>query len=120
MVDVDKYRPQIVETVNEKLNGHFDLGHLQLSLWGHIRVEIDGLKLQDAQGKDVVAVKNASFFLPFFPLLSGSPVVDLQLDSPSVNVTKSRAGKLNVMTLMKTEASAQAGTCAASRARKTS
>ena len=121
VVDVDKYRPEIVNAANQNLNGQLELGHLKLSLFGHIRVEVDGLSLKDAQGHDVVSVKDASFFLPFFPLLSGSPVVDLQLDSPSVNVVKNRAGKLNLMSLMKSaqneSAAAQPNTTAPSPAK---
>ncbi len=101
VVDVDKYRPQIVDAANQQINGHLDLGHLKLSLWGQVRIEIDGLTLQDAQGNSVVSVKDAYFHLPFFPLITGSPVVDLLMDTPQVNVLKFKNGKLNVMTLVK-------------------
>jgi uncharacterized protein involved in outer membrane biogenesis len=104
VVDVDKYRPQIVDAANQQLNGKLELGHLKLSLWGQVRVEIDGLALQDAQGAGVVSVKNAYFHIPFLPLITGSPVIDLMMDTPSVNVVKYKTGKMNVTTLMKTSA----------------
>ena len=39
VVDVDKYRPQIQEATNQKINGSLELGKLKLSLWGQIRIE---------------------------------------------------------------------------------
>ena len=44
VVDVDKYRPQIVSAVNEQINGKLELGQLKFSLWGQIRVEVGGVK----------------------------------------------------------------------------
>lgn len=34
-VDVDRFRPEILELVNSKINGHFNLGKLKLTLWGN-------------------------------------------------------------------------------------
>ena len=101
VVDVDKYRPQIVGKANEYLNGKMELGKLSLSLWGQIRVEVDGLTLSDPAGRQVVAVKNAYFHLPFTSILSGSPELTFKMDQPDVNVIKYKSGKINVMGLMK-------------------
>jgi AsmA protein len=101
-VDVDKYRPQVVEQVNQRLNGQLTLGKLSLSLWGQIRIDIEGLKLTDAQGRPVVEVKNGYFHLPFSSVFSGSPSLVLSLTQPELNVVKDKAGHLNVLTLMKT------------------
>jgi uncharacterized protein involved in outer membrane biogenesis len=108
VVDVDKYRPQIIEVANQKLNGHLTLGHLKLSLWGQVRIEVDGLTVEDSRGTSVVGVKSAYFHLPFLSLLSGSPVVDLMMDHPTLNIVKYRGGKMNVMTLMKGSETASA------------
>jgi uncharacterized protein involved in outer membrane biogenesis len=78
VVDVDKYRPQIVDTANGQLNGKLELGKLSLSLWGQVRVEVGGLKLADAAGHEVVSVNNAYFHIPFLSLLSGSPEVNFK------------------------------------------
>ncbi|MGE0613996.1 MAG: hypothetical protein AB7P04_00005, partial [Bacteriovoracia bacterium] len=56
VVDVDKYRPQIVAIANEKINGKLEMGKLTLSLWGQILVRIDKLSLADAKGQKVVTV----------------------------------------------------------------
>ena len=50
VIDVDKYRPQIVNAVDERINGKLELGKLKLSLWGQVRVEVGGLTLSDSTG----------------------------------------------------------------------
>jgi hypothetical protein len=101
VVNVDQYRPQIVEAANQQINGKLELGKLKLSLWGQIRIEVGGLKLSDLKGTDVVTVKDAYFHLPFLSVLSGSPRLTFYMKQPRVNVIKDRNGKLNVMSLMK-------------------
>lgn len=102
MVDVDKYRPQIVQAANEQINGKVELGKLTLSLWGRVYVRIDGLKISDARGKEIVEVKDAAFQLPFLSLLTGSPQLIFKMDHPQITVISDQNGKLNVMKLMKT------------------
>lgn len=104
VVDVDKYRPQIVQAANENINGKLSLGKLSLSLWGQIHIQIDGLSLSDVNGNEVVSVKNAFFHLPFFSILAGSPELDLKMQNPTVNVVKDRSGKLNVLSFVKSTA----------------
>ncbi|MEO5969009.1 MAG: hypothetical protein ABIQ95_03710 [Bdellovibrionia bacterium] len=104
VVDVDKYRPQIVEAANQKMNGTLELGKLSLSLWGQVRIAVSGLKLRDLAGNEVVSVNDAFFHVPFVSLLSGSPILTFKMDQPTVNVIKSRVGKLNVMSLVKVAA----------------
>ena len=101
VVNVDKYRPQIVEAAGEKINGKLELGKLSLSLWGQIKIQIDGLILTDFKGNQVVAVKEAYFHLPFASLLEGSPLLTLKMDKPEVHVLKDKTGKMNLMTLVK-------------------
>lgn len=101
MVDVDKYRPQIVQMADEHLNGKLELGKLSLSLWGQVRIEAAGMKLSDAQGRPTVTVKDAFFHLPLMSFLSGSPVLTFKMQKPEVNVIKDKDGKLNVANLVK-------------------
>ncbi|MFL5813557.1 MAG: AsmA family protein [Bdellovibrionia bacterium] len=114
-VDVDKYRPQIVNAADQRLNGKLELGKLSLSLWGQVKIQIDGLQLTDTQGNKVVAVKDAYFHLPFSSILSGSPALTLNMQQPALNVVKDKSGKLNVMNLMK-ESPAQAAQDSAAKA----
>jgi hypothetical protein len=101
VVDVDKYRPQIVEAANQKINGKLELGKLSLSLWGQIRVQVDGLKVTDSAGRPVVSVQDAFFHLPFWSVITGSPQMIFKMDKPQLSVIKHKNGKLNAMGLMK-------------------
>lgn len=109
VVDVDQYRPKILKQANEKLNGKLELGKLQLSLWGTIRVKIEGLDLTDVKGQKVVSVKDAFVTVPWTSIFSGSPILTFNMRDPEVRVVKDVSGKLNVMTLLK-EATATAET----------
>src|SRR6185295_14314071 len=102
-VDVDKYRPQIVSKANEYLNGKLDIGKLSLSLWGQVKVRIDGLSLKDPAGQEVFGVKDAYFHIPFTSLLGGSPDLILVADKPVVLAIKDKRGKLNMMGLVKSQ-----------------
>lgn len=108
VVDVDKYRPQIVEAANKSLNGKLELGKLKLSLWGQIRVQVGGVKLTDAAGREVVGVQDAFFHVPFLSVFTGSPVLTFKMNQPSVNVVKDKSGKMNVTTLVKETAPSEA------------
>jgi uncharacterized protein involved in outer membrane biogenesis len=101
VVDVDQYRPQILKVANDKMNGKLDLGHLKLSLWGSIRVEIGGLSVTDAKGTKVVAVKDAFVSIPWSSIFGGSPLLTFNMNDPEIRVLKESNGKMNVMTLMK-------------------
>ncbi len=107
VVDVNKYRPQIVAAANEHLNGKLELGALKLSFWGRVKVDIDGLSIADAHGKRVLSVKDAAVNVPLLPLLIGAPSLSLLLNEPELNVVKGQDGKLNLMTLVKSEAGPQ-------------
>ena len=107
-VDVDKYRPKIVEAANQQINGSLDLGKLSLSLWGQIRIDVASMTLKDAGGKEVVSVKNSYFHIPFSSLFSGAPSLTLFLKQPTVNVVKNRAGKINLLSLVKETSTAAA------------
>lgn len=106
-VKVDDYRPKIVSVANEHLNGKLELGKLSLSLWGQIKVNVDGAKLSDAQGREVLSVKDVFFHVPFTSVFSGAPLLTLKMDSPHVFVVKDKAGKLNVLKLVKTTETAK-------------
>jgi AsmA protein len=119
-VDVDQFRPKIVEVANQHLNGKFELGKLKLSLWGRVRVSIDGLNLKDSGGQSVVSVKDAGFDIPFMSVLSGAPLVTLSMKEPKILVIKNKSGKLNVMSLMKDQPAKEAGTTSAEAGKGTS
>ncbi len=101
--DVDQYRPLILSKANEHINGKLDIGKLGLSLWGKIKINIDGLKLHDTKAKSVVEVKEAYLYVPWMSLFTGKPEIRLQLTRPVLHVVKQKDTKLNVMTLVKSQ-----------------
>ncbi len=101
VVDVDKYRPQIVSAANEHIYGKIELGKLTLSLWGQIRVEVEGLSLSDAAGRKVLSVRDAFFHVSFSSIFAGAPLLTFKMTHPEVIVIKDKTGKLNVMTLIR-------------------
>ena len=107
-VDVDRYRPQLLEKANAMVNGRVELGKLKLSLWGRVQVDAAGLEVKDARGRRVLSVSDASFLLPFSTILSGSPRLTLLLVKPSIEVVRDAQGVLNVMTLARHAPAAQA------------
>ncbi len=109
VVDVDAYRPDIITAAEKQLNGKLELGKLKLSLWGQVRVDVEGFALSDAKDQKVVASKDVYFHVSFLSLLAGAPHVTLNLKSPQLWVVKNRQGQLNVMQLVKTSAPAAPG-----------
>ncbi|MEZ4751500.1 MAG: AsmA family protein [Bdellovibrionota bacterium] len=99
--DVDKYRPEIVTAAEQNLNGKLELGKLSLSLWGRLRVNVDGFSLSDSNGHKVVAAKDVFFEVPFGSLLIGAPSLTFNLKEPELYVHREANGDLNVSQLVK-------------------
>ena len=100
-VKVDQYRPKLLQVANEHLNGKLDLGELNLSVWGTLKVRIEGLKLVDAKGQPVVSVKEAFVQIPWTSILGGAPLLTFVMDHPELAAIKGPDGKLNVLDLVK-------------------
>jgi hypothetical protein len=104
-VDVDRYRPQLLAAVNERISGKLHLGKLSLSLWGRARVGIAELELTDVKGEKILAVKDASLQIPLFSLLRGAPDVTLALNRPEIRLVKNASGQLNFLSLLPQQSS---------------
>ena len=104
-IQVDRYRPQIEQAVNQKIRGQLQLGRLSISLWGHLWVEVAGVQLQDSSKAEILSVKHAYLELPFSSVFSGSPQISFKMDAPSVHLARDSQGQLNVMGLMGTSES---------------
>lgn len=100
-VDVDQYRPLIVEQANKKINGKLELGKLKLSLWGAININAESIKVS-VNGYPGQMVDATQFHLeiPFLSVLTGRPQVIAVLDNPKITVLKDERGKMNMMELM--------------------
>ena len=101
LVNVDQYRPKLLEVVNQHFNGRLQLGQFKLSLWGQVRVDVAGLDLQDAAGQSVLSVRDAYFHVPFLSLLKGQPELTFVMNHPQMIVSKDKKGQLNLLGLMK-------------------
>jgi hypothetical protein len=108
-VDVDRFRPDIEKAVNDRIVGKFELGKLSLSLWGQIKIQVDGFSLKDKAGSSVVSAQDVYFHIPFISVLTGSPALSFRLRQPELLVVKNANGKLNVLSLMKPQAPAASG-----------
>jgi AsmA protein len=114
IVNVDKYRPQIIQAASDRINGKLELGKLSLSLWGRVKVQVDGFNLADAKGRTVLAAKDVYFDVPVWSLITGAPELLLKMKAPEVHVIKDKTGKLNALQLMKTQPSTDTAPPAAS------
>lgn len=99
-IKVDKYRTEIVQAVNNQINGNFSLGNLKLDLWGKIAVSAENADLKDSQGKSVLSVGRFFVKVPFISLLKFSPEVRVELDSPQINLERAKKGNWNVLSLV--------------------
>ncbi len=100
-VKIDNYRPEIVKLVNDRINGKFELGKLDLTLWGTIKVQVDGFSLSDGQGRKVISAKDVYAHIPWSSIFQMAPRLTLRILRPEIEVLKDKTGKMNVLTLMK-------------------
>lgn len=100
-VDVDKYRPLIVDQVNQRINGKFEMGKLSLTLWGKIKVHAESIKMT-VNGFSDPLVSAETFFIeiPVSSILAGKPEVVAVMVAPKIHMEKNAAGKINAMNLM--------------------
>jgi hypothetical protein len=107
VVNVDQYRPLIVNSINEKITGKVTLGELKLSLWGRIQVQIAGIELKDSSSKEILKVGDVYAYFPLFEFITGTPKIAIRLTKPEINVTKQQDGSLNLLKLLKTSDQSQ-------------
>ena len=101
IIDVDKFRPEIIRVANENINGKLELGKLSLSLWGGVKIRIEKLAVTVRGEKTPVLQTDSAYIgIPFLPLLIFSPRVTAVLEVPKLNIVRKKNGTLNVMDLM--------------------
>jgi len=109
VVNVDQYRPKIVEVAQNYINGKVEMGPLSLSLWGRIEVRMQGLKISDDQGQAVIQVADAGFHFPFAALLAGKPVLTFRMLQPQITAIRGADGQLNLLKLPRLPKTAESG-----------
>ena len=100
IINIDQHRPEIVRAINQNINGKASIEKLSLSLWGKVEVEVNGLKIQNNQGQQLVGVGKTYVLLPFYSLLFG-PQLTVQLKNPDLYVRRFANGKINLLSLVK-------------------
>lgn len=104
-INVDNYRPQIMEMANQKLNGKLELGKLQLSLIGSVKVYAESIKLTvNGYSRPFLDTNKFHLEIPYTSLLAFHPQVIAVLTEPKLDIEKNAAGDMNLMKLMKTSA----------------
>lgn len=101
VIDIDKYRPEIVAIANEQINGEIQIEKLSLSLWGQIKVVVNGLSVKDKKGENLVSVGETFVHLPFSSILGGAPHLTIKIDEPNINIKKYKNGSINLLSIVK-------------------
>ncbi len=99
-IQVDQYRPTIEKMVNEQIQGKLTLGKLALNLWGSIKIKVDGVKLENTQGKEMLGVQEAYFVLPWTSIWTGEPRLEFVMKKPKVLATRAASGKIDLLGLL--------------------
>jgi uncharacterized protein involved in outer membrane biogenesis len=101
-VNVDQYRGTITEEANKRIQGKLELGKLNLSLWGAIKIHAESIKLSVKGFPDpMVETKNFHIEIPYLSVLSGKPKVIAVLEEPKILLVKEADGRLNLLELAK-------------------
>lgn len=106
-VNVDQYRPQITAEANKRINGQLELGKLNLSLWGAVKIHAESIRLSvNGFPGELVNTQQFHLEIPFLSILSGEPQVVAVLTQPKISVVKEADGRINALELMKKDAAA--------------
>lgn len=101
LVDVDRFRPEVVRLANEKINGTLELGKLKLTLWGKIAVKVERARLLDSNQKNLISVGDFEIVLPLLKLIKAEPEVRIWLVSPVIEVERNARGEWNLAKILK-------------------
>lgn len=104
VIDIDKYRPEILSLVNSKLNGRLSLGRLRLSLWGKIAVGVEKAELVDENNRTVLSVGHFDLAVSPLSLIKRSPSVRVEMNNPVISVHRDKTGLWNLASLVKRRA----------------
>lgn len=98
--DIDSYRPLLISQAQNHIQGKIQLGKLSLSVWGKIKIKVDGAELSDANHQKMISVQSASAEIPLQSIFNSKPSLAIRLENPEVFVVKDKNGKLNLLSLI--------------------
>lgn len=90
LVSIDKFRPQIQDSINKNLRGKVELGELQFSAFPKIKIKINGLKATAPapfNKSSLAVVKSAELQMPLTSLIF-SPSATFVLVEPKIVMEK--------------------------------
>lgn len=101
--DADRYRPLLVDKLQQALGKPVTLERLSLAWRGGIAVELDGLSIADEAGgssEPLLQLESASVLVRFAPLLRREvQVSSVLLKRPQVHIARDAQGRINLLGL---------------------
>lgn len=101
VVDLNKYRPQIKEEIEKKIDGEFDVESIRFRGLG---IQLKNLSIRSKgafENKNLLEVGEARVKISLGSLLTGHPKATLRLRQPNITLVKNASGGLNVTELPK-------------------
>ncbi|MBI3017394.1 MAG: AsmA family protein, partial [Deltaproteobacteria bacterium] len=101
LLDLNKYKGQIKQEVEKRIQGTFDVESLAIKGLG---VNVKNLTLTstgDFKNKKLLNVGEAKIKVSVFSLLTASPKATVLLKKPQIYLVKNEAGELNITALPK-------------------
>ncbi len=99
LVDVDRYRPEIVAHIQEETGKPAQIGHLALTILPQVAIRVDDFALGNPQGfpaGDFVKAKEIYVVVDTSALLNHKVVINsLELDNPTIHLLSDVHGKWN-------------------------
>lgn len=99
LIDVDRYRPEIVAHIQEETGKPAQIGHLALTILPRVAIRVDGFALGNPKGfpaGDFVKAKEIYAVVDPSALLNHKVVItSLELDDPTIHLLSDAHGKWN-------------------------
>ncbi|MBI4042312.1 MAG: AsmA family protein [Deltaproteobacteria bacterium] len=110
LVDLNRWKPRILEAANQAINGRVELGDMRLSLWKGLRARIEDIAVKNSRNfpnTTLLQVKKAEVGVAFWPLLTGQVHAKFQLQEPQVVIVRNRENQNNISDLLAKPAEAE-------------
>ncbi len=99
LIDVDRYRPQVIAHIEEQTGKSAEIGHLALTIFPTVAIRVDDFSLGNPAGFPkgaVLTARRVYAVVDAFALLRRQVVIrSLELDGPNLNLLEDVRGKWN-------------------------